>query len=135
MDKEELKDNIMEEVDDVVELTEEEGEEATGGEGGYGNVQFKCACNYECLNAKKLAKHLANSNHKAAAVYHQKTKGKSSRGTKIGNMKNIKITKNAKGNSVVQFTYPAPTNIIKKFEVTSSGDVKDITGVLNATIK
>lgn len=125
MDKEELKDDIIEEVDDVVELTEEEGEEATGGEGGYGNVQFKCACGYECLNLKKVALHVAQSNHKNVDVFYQKQRGKSSKGTKIGKMKISIENIGGKDGKHIEFKYPNGT--WKLIQVKANGKVVDYT--------
>lgn len=110
MDKEELKEDIMEEVNDVVELTEDEEEEITGGEAGYGNIQFQCrACGRNFLNAKKLVIHFAATSHKSAFVYRQNIKGKSSKGKKIGSgVVTCKSQRNHAGHGIyrVELSYP-----------------------------
>lgn len=112
MDRESLnEDNIekVEEIEDIKELTQEEAEETLGGEAGYGNIQFKCkTCKYECLNARKLAIHFSQTRHNTAYVYHQKKRGKNSKGGYVGDgwVHGQLEPRDVHGNTSVYLKYP-----------------------------
>ena len=134
MDKEELKEDIMEEIDDVVELTEDEEEQITGGEAGYGNIQFHCKCGCKFLRAKKWAIHLSQRRCSYGYIFYQKEKGKFSKGnfaTKGGNI--VKVTYNVDrrpGRSGMNVTLHYPNGRKYIWKVTSGGVKQDPTVIM-----
>ena len=94
---------------EVQDLTEEEGEETTGGVAGYGNIQFVCQCKQSFINEYQLLNHLRKRSCTYADMYEQKRKGKYSAGKHIGKVKVKRTKKN------IQLNYPngAYTNALK----------------------
>ena len=66
------------------EISNEDLKNVEGGSSGYGNIQFECVCGKKYLTEKNMMEHFQQLKHKSATCYYQQTKGKSSRGNKIG---------------------------------------------------
>lgn len=108
MDKEELNEDIIdevEEIDNVEELTEEEGEETTGGGAGYGNVQFTCQCGKKFQLDRTWIVHALKYGCRKGTTYQQKTHGKLSQGNKIGGV-NSTIIELRKDKKFARVKYP-----------------------------